>query len=190
MLRKLFLLLPWLPCGLAAFWWIAHDIQTNKPAAGLAMFAIMGIGMIQFALLMLSATPKKNATTATGRAWLAPAKTVFNVVLFLVGGLAALICADLHSALPQSKFITVSARRIYDRETHASPGRLLGQKKLYGGRMAFKSDDAAVAERLFVRGEEIFRSISLGERVTLRLQVADSLLFGSNTYLLGVSLAQ
>lgn len=149
------------------------------------MFAIMGVGFVQLALLMLSATPRKNAT---GRVWLAPVKKAFHVVLFLVGGLAALVCADLYMALPQSKAITVSARRIYDRGTQYSPRQLSGEKTLYGGKMAFKPDDAAVAERLFVRGQDVFRSISLGERVTLHLQAADSLLFGQNAYLLGVSL--
>lgn len=174
-----------LPCFLFYIIWFVFGIQTNKATLSGIIIAIVAIGIVQATLIFLNKI--KHNLEPENQNWLILAQKKIRMALYAASGVAVFVCVDLSMALLQSREATISAVRINCHRTSNAPGRASVELESYNGKMCLKLSNKT-GSVLYVSEEKVFRSVLIGEYANLTVEIADSQIFGVETYILSATI--
>lgn len=174
-----------IPCILLIFTWFVSDIQTNKITLSCAIIAVVAIGIVQATSIVLNKI--KHKLEPTDQNWLILAQKKIRMALYIASCVSVFVCVDFFMALPQSRVATISALRINCRHTSNVPGRVSTELESYNGKICLKLSNGT-GSLLYVPEKKVFRTVSIGEPVSLIVETADSQLFGVDTYFLNATI--
>ena len=161
--------------------WFSSDIQQNSLALSVIIFFLAAIGIFGAALMFLNNIQSKLEDG--DKKWLKTAQKKLAIPIFIACGLSVLISADLAIGMFREKMITLSATRIYCRQTSNVPGLPSTERPLFNGKMCFEPKTTP-GSTVYVYDRDSSHKTSIGESETLSIRTADSFFFGADAYFL------